>query len=135
MEELGFEEFMQRAISAGFTSIQVDGGTAVALRTWQGVSVQAAGGPGDFTFVTVRYFLEGNRLRVRKDFHGDFWYTLGVGLTPNQRLKVTEDIQRILREKPNATQEETFERLNVAYTGVGLADVKAVLESIRRENQ
>jgi arginine repressor len=58
-----------------------------------------------------------------------------VGLTPNQRLKVTEDIQRILREKPNATQEEIFERLNVAYTAVCLADVKAVLEAVKRENR
>jgi hypothetical protein len=88
MDELGFGEFLEKALSAGFTSIQVDGGTPVPLATWRGVSVQAAGGPGDINFANVRYFLEGDRLRVRKDFHGDVWYTLAVGLTPNQRSKV-----------------------------------------------
>jgi hypothetical protein len=26
--------------------------------------------------VSVRYFIKGNRLRVRRDLDGDYWYTL-----------------------------------------------------------
>jgi hypothetical protein len=49
-------------------------------------------------------------------------------LTKNQLSKVRDDISRILREKPNVTVGEIFERLNRAYTGVTLSDIKSILK-------
>lgn len=72
-KELGFEELQQQP----FTKIQVDGGQPVSLLTWQGVSPFVTGGPGEINMAHVRYFLNGNRLRVRQDMsHEERWYTL-----------------------------------------------------------
>jgi hypothetical protein len=72
-KELGFDELKRQP----FTKIQVDGGPSVSFLTWQGVSPFAAGGPGDINMVHVRYFLDGNRLRTRRDVsHEEVWYTL-----------------------------------------------------------
>lgn len=72
-KELGFDELKQQP----FTKIQVDGGHAVAFLTWRGVSPFNPSGGGDINMVHVRYFLDGNRLRVRRDVsHEETWYTL-----------------------------------------------------------
>jgi hypothetical protein len=72
-KELGFDALKRLP----FAKIQVDGGPSVSFLTWHGVSPFAAGGPGDINIVHVRYFLEGNRLRVRRDVsHEEIRYTL-----------------------------------------------------------
>jgi hypothetical protein len=71
--EVGFDELKRMP----FMKIQVDGGHAVPFLTWRGVSPYAAGGPGEINLVLVRYFLNGNRLRIRRDVsHEEIWYTL-----------------------------------------------------------
>jgi hypothetical protein len=56
------------------TKIQRDGGPVVPLATWQGWSATT---PVPHMNGLVRYFLDGNRLRVRQDASGEEgWYTL-----------------------------------------------------------
>jgi hypothetical protein len=56
------------------TRIQRDGGHGVPLATWQGWSSTT---PAPYVNGLVRYFLDGNRLRVRRDGSGEEgWYTL-----------------------------------------------------------
>ncbi len=72
-EEIGFEELKQTP----FTKIQTDGRTPVPFMTWRGVPPFIQSGPGDINVTDVRYFLNGNRLRVRRDLtHEEVWYTL-----------------------------------------------------------
>ena len=72
-KEIGFTELKQQP----FTRIQIDGGQPVSFSTWQGMSPFAPSGPGDINMVNVRYFLNGTRLRVRRDIsHEESWYTL-----------------------------------------------------------
>jgi hypothetical protein len=71
-QEFGFDELKQMP----FLRIQIDGGHAVSFLTWRGVSPFAETGPGDVNMAQVRYFLDGNRLRVRRHLDGDVWYTL-----------------------------------------------------------
>jgi hypothetical protein len=76
MHGLLFEEFKQKALDLGNTRIQVDGGYPVSLAAWNGVSPFADSGPGDINMVGVSYHLDGQRVRVHRDLHGDVWYTL-----------------------------------------------------------
>jgi hypothetical protein len=56
-----------------FTKIQRDGAPEVSLDKWNGVAPFASVYAGSL----VRYFLDGNRLRVRRDLsHEEIWYTL-----------------------------------------------------------
>jgi hypothetical protein len=71
-EELGWDELKKRK----FAQIQIDGGKPIPFETWGGISPFVADRLGEMSRVSVRYFIKGNRLRVRRDFDGDYWYTL-----------------------------------------------------------
>jgi hypothetical protein len=72
-KEVGFDELKHMP----FTKIQVDGGHAVPFVTWRGVSPFAQSSGEGIRMNMVRYFLNGNRLRVRRDVtHEEVWYTL-----------------------------------------------------------
>jgi hypothetical protein len=73
-QEFGFDELKQKP----FKQIQVDGGGPVSFFAWRGVSPYASTAtPGAISMVRVRYFLNGNRLRVRRDVsYEEVWYTL-----------------------------------------------------------
>lgn len=72
-KEVGFDELKHMP----FTKIQVDGGHAVPFLTWRGVSPFAQSSGEGIRMNMVRYFLNGTRLRVRRDVtHEEVWYTL-----------------------------------------------------------
>jgi Fe2+ or Zn2+ uptake regulation protein len=52
-------------------------------------------------------------------------------LTKNQRTKVREDIERMVKSKPKISAEEVFEKLNLQYTGVSLTDIKSIMAELQ----
>jgi hypothetical protein len=76
---MNLEELRERALASGYTKIQGDaeGAPVVSLKHWRGVSADRAGGPGDVNIASVNYYIEGNRVRVKKALvEQDFWYVL-----------------------------------------------------------
>lgn len=72
-KELGFDELKEQP----FAIIRADGGHPVPFLTWQGVSPFAPSSEAGIHMRNVRYFLDGNRLRARRDVsHEESWYTL-----------------------------------------------------------
>jgi hypothetical protein len=69
------DELKTEALSRRFTKIKRDEENAreVALKDWHGFSSHVSGA----LYATVTYYLEGNRVRVRKALDSeDHWYTL-----------------------------------------------------------
>jgi hypothetical protein len=79
-ELLGLTELRKRAKAAGYTKISrlADGGSAVPLDSWNGVTSDAESG---FAHSEVSYILNGNTVIVRKIGKADIYYGMSHGLS------------------------------------------------------